>query len=99
MTGKPEYWSHHRKEWLEWTDAEESRMRAYFERQYSMYSQVKMTDALLKEHKGLPMVFSGGVTSNTLIRERFTKNYGAVFAEGGLASDNAAGLAFLGTIK
>ena len=58
-----------------------------------------MTDALLKEHKELPLVFSGGVTSNTIIRERFTKNYGAVFAEGGLASDNAAGLAFLGTIK
>lgn len=59
----------------------------------------EMTDALLKEHKELPLVFSGGVTSNTIIRERFTKNYGAVFAEGGLASDNAAGLAFLGTIK
>lgn len=58
MTGKPEYWSHHRKEWLEWTDAEESRMRAYFERQYSMYSQVKMTDALLiywNNHKVNPL--------------------------------------------
>ena len=47
MTGKPEFWNYHRKEWLEWTDAEESRMKAYFERQYSMYSQVKLTDALL----------------------------------------------------
>jgi N6-L-threonylcarbamoyladenine synthase len=59
----------------------------------------EMTDALLQEHKGLPLVFSGGVTSNTLLRERFIKAYGAVFAEGGLASDNAAGLAFLGTIQ
>ena len=59
----------------------------------------EMTDALLQEHKGLPLVFSGGVTSNTLLRERFIKAYGAMFAEGGLASDNAAGLAFLGTIQ
>ena len=58
MTGKPEFWNHHRKEWLEWTDAEESRMKAYFERQYSMYSQVKLTDALLiywHNHKVNPL--------------------------------------------
>ena len=58
----------------------------------------EMTDALLKEYKALPLVFSGGVTSNTLLRERFSARYGAVFAENGLASDNAAGLAFLGTL-
>ena len=58
MTGKPEFWNYHRKEWLEWTDAEESRMKAYFERQYSMYSQVKLTDALLiywHNHKVNPL--------------------------------------------
>ena len=58
MTGKPEYWDHRKKLWCEWTDAEESRMRAYFERQYSMYSQVKMTDALLiywNSHKVNPL--------------------------------------------
>ena len=57
MTGKPEY----RRDgvWHEWTDAEESRMRAYFERTYSMYSQVKMTDALLiyfQNHKANPLL-------------------------------------------
>ena len=58
MTGKPEYWDHRKKIWCEWTDAEESRMRAYFERQYSMYSQVKMTDAMLiywNSHKVNPL--------------------------------------------
>ena len=29
MTGKPEYWDHRKKLWCEWTDAEESRMRAF----------------------------------------------------------------------
>jgi len=58
MTGKPEYWDHRKRLWCEWTDAEESRMRAYFERQYSMYSQVKMTDAMLiywNSHKVNPL--------------------------------------------
>ena len=45
MTGKPEFLRN--GEWREWTDAEESRMRAYFESTYSMYSQNKLTDALL----------------------------------------------------
>ena len=57
MTGKPEYYRH--GEWREWTDAEESRMRAYFESTYSMYSQNKMTDALLiyfQSHKVNPLI-------------------------------------------
>ena len=45
MTGKPEF--RRNGAWREWTDTEESRMRAYFERNYSMYNQNKMTDALM----------------------------------------------------
>ena len=44
MTGKPEY--KRNGVWGEWTDTEESRMRAYFESTYSMYSQAKLQDAL-----------------------------------------------------
>ena len=47
MTGKPEWWDRHRKTWREWTDAEESQARAYFESTYSMYSQAKLADALM----------------------------------------------------
>jgi len=47
MTGKPEFCRKMGEPWQEWTDTEESRMRSYFEREYSMYSQVKMADALL----------------------------------------------------
>ena len=58
MTGKPEF---RRKGtgWMEWNDAEESRMRAYFEKTYSMYSQAKMTDALMiyfQNHKVNPLL-------------------------------------------
>ena len=59
MTGKPEFYHRQTKEWREWTDAEESRMRAYFESTYAMYSQVKMTDALLiyfQNHKVNPLL-------------------------------------------
>lgn len=47
MTGKPEYWDYHTERWREWTDAEESQARAFFESKYSMYSQAKLADALL----------------------------------------------------
>lgn len=46
MTGKPEIYDWRKKEWCEWTDTQESGMRAYFEKTYSMYSQNKMQDAL-----------------------------------------------------
>ena len=57
MTGKPEF--KRNGEWMEWTDTEESRMRSYFEGTYSMYSQNKMTDALLiyfHNHKVNPLL-------------------------------------------
>lgn len=59
MTGKPEFRNPRTHMWQEWTDTEESQMRAYFERSYSMYSQNKMTDALLiyfKGHKVNPLL-------------------------------------------
>ena len=65
---------------------------------YIVSALAAMTDALLTEYGDLPLVFSGGVTGNTLLKERFTGRYGAVFAARGLASDNAAGLAYLGSL-
>ena len=59
----------------------------------------KMTDGLLKEHPGLPLVFSGGVMSNSTIREDFAEKYGAVFARDGLSADNAVGTAVLGALS
>ena len=47
MTGKPEYKDPIRHAWMEWTDTQESQMRAYFERTYGMFSQNKLSDALM----------------------------------------------------
>ncbi|MCR5484318.1 MAG: peptidase M22 [Clostridiales bacterium] len=55
----------------------------------------KMAEYALGKFGDLPLVFSGGVMSNSIIRERFIKKYGAVFAEPSLSSDNAVGIAVL----
>ena len=52
----------------------------------------EMTKNLTEKYPGLPLVYSGGVMSNTLIRKRFSEEFGAVFAAPGFSSDNAAGL-------
>ncbi len=52
------------------------------------------TEHALREHPGLPLVFSGGVSSNTLLRKRF-EDLGAVFCPAQFSIDNAMGPAVL----
>lgn len=52
-------------------------------------------DSLLKQYGNIPIVFSGGVMSNSIIRRDFEKKYGAFFAEPVFSSDNACGIAYL----
>lgn len=59
MTGKPEKWDYGRKIWREWTDADESDARAYFESTYGLYSQAKLADAMaiyFYNHKVNPLI-------------------------------------------
>jgi len=59
MTGRPEWWDRLRKSWREWTDAQESQARAYFESTYGMYSQAKLADALaiyFADHRVNPLL-------------------------------------------
>ena len=58
-----------------------------------------MADYAVKEHSGLPLVFSGGVTSNTLLRAALSARYESVFASPEYACDNAAGIAYLSYYK
>ena len=59
----------------------------------------EMASMLIKEYGELPIVFAGGVMSNSIIRERLGKKYGAYFAKPEFSSDNAAGIAVLAKIK
>lgn len=55
----------------------------------------KMCGRLLDELGSLPVVFSGGVCSNSLLRKRLGEKYGGYFAAPQFSSDNAAGTAIL----
>ena len=54
-----------------------------------------MCAALLEETGPLPVVFSGGVMANSIIRKALTQRFGAYFAEPAFSADNAAGIAVL----
>lgn len=55
----------------------------------------KMTDALLAAYGSLPLVYAGGVMSDTIIKNSLTEKYNAAFAEPVYSADNAAGVAYL----
>ena len=57
-----------------------------------------MTDALVEQYGKLPLVYAGGVMSDSIIRNDLEKKYGAIFAKPEFSSDNAAGIAVLTAI-
>ena len=58
-----------------------------------------MTAALLQEYGQLPVVFAGGVASDSILRNALSKKYGALFAKPEFSADNAAGIAVLSAVK
>lgn len=58
-----------------------------------------ITKKLVKKYEGISLVFSGGVMSNSIIRQRFENKYNCYFAKPEFSSDNAAGIAILASIK
>lgn len=54
---------------------------------------------LLREYGPLPVLFSGGVSSNSSMRQFFAERYEAVFAQPEFSSDNAFGTAVLAAIR
>ncbi len=55
----------------------------------------KMCGALLREYGPLPVLFAGGVCSNSILREKLSGKYGGWFAAPEFSSDNGAGPAIL----
>ena len=68
---------------------------AYFCIKYIEAALTAMTDRLLEKHGKLPLLYAGGVMSNSIIRGEFERRYGAYFAQPEFSSDNAAGIAYL----
>ena len=59
----------------------------------------KMTEGILEEYGNLPLVYAGGVMSNTLIKDRITNKYNAYFAQPQYSCDNACGTAIFAYLK
>ena len=62
-------------------------------------SVLKMLDAITEEYGNLPVIFSGGVSSNSLLRKTILAKYSAYFAEPAFSLDNAAGCAIYAYLK
>ena len=57
-----------------------------------------MCDSILEEHGRLPVIFAGGVMSNSIIRNNLTKRLDCKFCEPQYSTDNACGIAVLASI-
>ena len=66
---------------------------------YCIQSVIKtveaMTDSLLSEYGDLPLLFAGGVSSNSKLQKLFRNKYNASFASPEYSTDNAAGVAII----
>lgn len=67
--------------------------------EYIKFTLDGMVAAALDKFGKLPLLFAGGVMSNSIIRDYMTEKYGAYFAKPGFSSDNAAGIAALAKVK
>ena len=70
---------------------------------FTILSVISAVDSMLrntlKEYGELPILFSGGVSSNSMMQKHFTQNFGAVFTAPEFSTDNAVGTAFLTYLK
>lgn len=57
-----------------------------------------MTVNILEKYGNMPVIFAGGVMSNSIIRENLTKRLGCTFCEAEYSTDNACGIAVLTSI-
>ncbi len=80
-------------------DGEDANDVAKFVIAYISSTLDKMTDNIIKEYGNLPLVFAGGVMSNTIIKKQISEKYGAYFAEPQFSCDNAAGIAIYACLK
>lgn len=56
---------------------------------------LKMTNRLLEKYGNLPVVYAGGVVSNSIIQKDFKNILDCVFAKPEYSCDNSAGIAYL----
>lgn len=77
------------------SDGESKEDTSKFLLTYIAYTICAMTENILEKYPGIPLVFAGGVMSNSIIKNIITSRFDASFAEPEYSCDNAAGVAIL----
>ena len=80
-------------------DGESSEDVAKFLFCYIAETLSSMVSDIFSRFGELPLVFAGGVMSNTIIKDILKSRFFAFFAEPEFSCDNAAGIAFLTFLK
>lgn len=58
-----------------------------------------MTEEIIEKYGKIPLIYAGGVMSNSIIRERMERDFECSFASAEFSSDNAGGTAYLAGVK
>lgn len=66
---------------------------------YIAETLLEMIERITEKYGRLPIVFAGGVSSNSIIKEKIRKKYKAYFAKPEFSCDNAAGIAIFAYLK
>lgn len=66
---------------------------------YLSESILKMLENICEKYGELPIIFSGGVSSNTILRQTVSKKFNAYFADSCYSCDNAVGTAIFAYLK
>ncbi len=80
-------------------DGESNEDTAKFLLTYIADAVSAMTEYALQKYGDLPIVFAGGVMSDKIIKDIIISRFDASFAEPEFSCDNAAGIAFLTSLK
>jgi len=82
-----------------YNDGEKPEDIARFVISYIISAADGMLEKLLAQYGDLPVVFSGGVSGNSLLQAKIKEKYNAYFAAPEFSSDNAAGTAIYAYLK
>ncbi len=82
-----------------YTDGSKPDEVAAFTLDFILKTVDKMTENILRDYAGLPVLYAGGVASCKRIADTLTKKYECAFAAPELSGDNAVGVALLARNK
>ncbi len=77
------------------SDGKDKEEIASFCLEYIILTIDNVLEKVTKEYRDVPIIFSGGVSSSSIMKKRLRAKYGASFASPQFSSDNAAGIAVL----